>query len=379
MIASPAQLFRRLRAAPSGVLAALKAAADHQYAASFHLIVRDPTRTNGFALFGGHRLRHHLSRIYFGGGTKHGLKLGWHRGDIEAAAERLVRQYGLALFTGDSIPGALADRALRLPFMVELEKAMPPTLEGPGAGWTRSALTDIARVKRAGFRCTVDSAEAFIGEFCRDFTSPSMKQRHGAEFIPPSTRVIRNIATSEGAELLRVWLDGIWVGGILNSLESDGYRLRYLGWRHGDPGLLKQHIVPALYWFSLRRAFELGHVRCLMGGTWPSLDDGLIFFKGKWGARLDATSQRYPDLHVLLNPAHETCRRFLTRHSLVTRGAGGDLVVLSTRARSEMRVPPSILASVSRWYRWRWPEDVSLQVDHPDVPACLRPWLVQET
>ncbi len=360
------------------VVAASKAAADRQYTRSIHLVIKNSTSSHRFALFGGYRLRHHLSRVYFGEGHQHRLRLGWHRGDFEGASARVVRQYGLAVFTGDAIPTALAPHALRVPLMIEFEKPMRDVLEGSGAEWTRSAKADIARVKRAGFRCTVDRGTDWIPTFRREFSVPSMTHRHGVEAIMATARDLRQTAEAEGTEFLRIWLNEAWVGGILNSQSPEGYRLRYLGWRHGDARLLQQGVVAALYWFSLLRASELGHTRCLLGGAWPYLEDGLVFYKGKWGARLDASSTRFPDIHVLLDPAHEACRTFLNRQSLVTRGAGGDFVVFSARTPVEMRMPPSILASVSRWYRWRRPEEPPRPVEHPDVPAHLRSWLISE-
>ncbi len=356
----------------------MKAAADSQYTGSLHLIVRDSARPDGFALFGGHRLRHRFSHLYFGDGAGHRLGLGWHRRDAEAASVRLVRQYGLVVFTGASLPPALAPETLRLPLMVDFEKPMPHPIEGAGAGWTRSARADISRVKRAGFRCTVDHGIDWIPAFRREFAGPSMARRHGAEAITATARRFREIAGAGGAEFLRVWLDDAWVGGIFNSSSPDGYRLHYLGWRRGDVALLRQHVVGAMYWFSFCRAAELGHTRCLLGGVWPSLEDGVFQYKGKWGGRLDWTARRHPDIHLLIDPAHDTCRRFLHRHSLVARNTSGEFVVFSARTPAEAGVPPSVLASLSHWYRWRRPADGPRPVEDADVPARLRPQLVAE-
>jgi hypothetical protein len=378
MTGPPFGIARRLQAAPARVLATLKAAADRQYVKSVHLIVRDPTGRHGFALFGGRRHRHHLSRIYFGG-FEHRLRLGWHRGNVDTAPARLVRQYGLAVFTAGSIPSALAPEALRVPLMVDFERPVPASFDGPEANWTSSAKADIARVKRAGFRCTIERNGAWIPTFLREFSKPSMASRHEAEAFHPTDRYLRGIIDTEGGEFIRVWRGESCVAAILNSHAPEGYRLRSLGWLNGDPAWPAQGVVAAMYWFSLRRAAELGYTRCLFGGAWPYLEDGLVFYKGKWGGRLHTGTQRWTDLHVLIDPAHDSCRQFLDTYSLVTRGAGDDYIVFSARTPAETGAPRSVVASVARWYRWRRPEETAPPVDHPEVPAHLRPWLVAET
>jgi hypothetical protein len=328
-------------------------------------------------LFGGFNHRHHLSRVYLGD-FAHRCRFGWHRGHLDTTAAQRVQQYGLAVFTDDAIPPALVSQALRLPLMIDLEKRLDSPLDEAKAGWTTSARTDIARVKRAGFQCTVDGGRDWIPTFIREFSTPSLALRHEAEAFHPTTRFLRSIVDDEGGEFIRIWLDGVCVAAILNSHARDAYRLRSLGWRQGDPELLKRGVVAAMYWFSMRRAVELGYQRCRLGGAWPYLEDGLVFYKGKWGARFEAGARTWPDVYLLLDPGHETCRQFLDTHSLVARGTDNDLIVFSARRPAEAGAPRSVLASVSRWYRWRRPEDAESPVDHPDVPRHLQPWLVAE-
>lgn len=341
-----------------------------------HVIVRSRSGGEGFAIFGGHRPRHYFSRLYLGA-REHRIRIGFH-GPATVSCRRLLRKYGLVVFCGDTTPPDLAGEALQTPGMMDLVMPMPAALEGALARWCRSAQADIKKVRRERFQYEVQTGDAWVHEFRGRFHDPSMAQRHEGEAYTASEHDLRQSARAQGAEFLRIVRDGVWVGGGLNRSTPEGYRMHRLGWRGGEPQLLKDGVVSAIYWFSIRRASELGHGVVLIGPVSPYLEDGLLFFKGKWGARFEPMSRKYGEFHLLVDPSHDTCRRFLATHSLLARGSNGDVIVYSARRPGEVNVPSSILAGISRWYRWLERPDASAATSRAEVPAPLRSWLVEE-
>jgi hypothetical protein len=342
-----------------------------------HVIVRSPSGREGFAMFGGHRPRHLFSRVYLGA-RDHRMRLGLHGPAVTSSCRRLLRHYGLVVFCGTTTPPELAGEVLHTPAMVDLEMPVPAVLEGPLARWSRSARADISKLRRDHFEYDVQTGDAWVHEFHRRFHNPSMAERHGTEAYTASERDLRQGARAQGAEFLRIVRDGVWVGGILNRSTPEGYRLQRLGWRSGEQQLLKAGVVSAIYWSSIRRAAELGHGCVHFGQVPPYLEDGLMFFKGKWGARFEPLSCKYGEFHLLVDPSHETCRQFLAAHSLLARGSNGDVIIYSGRRPEEVNVPWTIMAGVSRWYRWLERPDASDAVTRAEVPATLRAWLVEE-
>jgi hypothetical protein len=340
-----------------------------------HVNVRSRSGRDGFTIVGGHSPRHHFSRVYLGT-RDHRVRLGLHGPAVTLSCRKTLRDYGLVVFCGDTTPPELESEVLHTPMMVDLTLPMPAALEGPLAPWSRSVKADLSKVRR--FKCEVEQGDAWVDEFQRRFHDPTMSHRHATEAYTASVRDLRKCSRAPGAEFLRILRDGEWVGGILNRSTPKSYRLQRLGWRGGEPQLLKDGVVAAMYWFSIRRASELGHGFVYLGSVMPYLDDGLLFFKGKWGAQFDREPSRFGELHLLVDPSHDTCRRFLAAHSLLARGSNGDLIVYSGRRPGEVNVPRTILAGVSRWYRWLERPDASGAITRAEVPASLRSWLVEE-
>jgi predicted N-acetyltransferase YhbS len=340
-----------------------------------HIVMETTDRREGFALFGGFQARHQFGRLYLSasGGTR--TRLSVHGLATADYCRGLATRYGLVVFCGDSAPPDLAPDLLAIPVLVDLEMPTPAVFEGPGALWTRSAKANIARIKRGRFEFDVMTGDSWVAEFHRRMFRPSMRGRHGAEAWVESRRALGRLARATGSELLRVLQDGRWVAGSINQSAPDGYRLLKLGWLDGDEELLKSGVVAALYWFNFRRAAALGHQRILFGGIPPYLESGLFLYKSQWGARLSGDGRYLGEFHLLLEPSHPVCRRFLQTHSIVTTGTDRDFIVFSGHGPDDVDVSPEVLRSIKRWYTWRDQPLAVPEVTSDEVPRPLQPWL----
>jgi hypothetical protein len=338
-------------------------------------VVETRDRRSGFALVGGFKARHLFERLYLGADHALAHRFSFHRTLSADDYRSLSQRHGMVVFCGNSAPPALAADLLHFPVLVDMEMPVPVILEGPGARWTDSAKNNIRRIRRAGFTCDLQQHRRYVREFYSQMFRPSMAIRHGAEAYLSRRRDLEGLLTAAGGEMMRVMQNGRWVAASVNQSSAEGYRLCKLGWINGDAELLRAGVVSAIYWFNIQRAASLGSSRILFGSVVPCLEDGLLRHKAFWGAGLSPMGRDFGSFRLLLSPPHDDCLRFLKKHSLITRGANGDHVIVSGGTPATVPMAQSVLVTISRWYQWR-DAPVPPGVDAEDVPAALRPWLM---
>jgi hypothetical protein len=348
---------------------------DYHRSRRSHIVIETHDRREQFALFGGFRARHRFRGLYLSASSPWRTRLVLHRPATAGYCRNLAQRFGLVVFCGDSAPTDLASELLTIPLCVDMDMQTPTVLEGPGAPWSRSAKANIAKVRRGGFTFDIVNSSRSVSDFHRTMFRPSMRSRHGAGASLDTERALVRHARTAGGELLRVFQNGRWVAGVVTESTPIGYRLLKLGWLAGGESLLKSGVVSAIYWFGIQRAAALGHKRVLLGSVYPFLENGVLRYKSHWGAGFSGDSRQFSDFHLLLEPSHRACRRFLQAHSLVTVGAGGDYVVFSGHCPYVGDIAPAVLSAIKRWYVWR---DQALTVPEAaseEVPSPLRPWV----
>jgi hypothetical protein len=365
----------RVAASATRWLRAVQSSIDDERSRRSHVLVSTADHREGFALFGGFKARHRVAAVYLPSAGDVRTRIGLHRPATAELCRNLAARWGLVAFCGDSAPPGLESEILTIPVDVEMEMPTP----GHGAHWSRSAKANIARVKRSQFSFDVVCGDAWVAEFRRRMHRPSMRNRHGARAYVVSRRAMARYAGTEGSELLRIFREGRWVAGSLNRSTPDGYRLWVVGWRDGDAAERRNGVISATYWFNFQRAAALGHRRILLGSVEPYLEDGILTYKGHWGATLSTRSAQFTRFDLLLDPAHPVCGRFLRSHSIITRGADGDYIVFSGTIPGALNVPPAVLSAVRRWYIWRDRPQVSADDMSGDVPVPLRRWVARST
>lgn len=340
-----------------------------------HLVVETPSGSAGFALFGGWQSRHLFARVYLGDTESSLIRVALHRTATSALCERLVDRYGLVVFCGESVPPALRSQVLTMPAWIEMERPTPRLFHEPGEDWSSSAKRDIRKIRQQRFEYEVLTGDDWLREFYDRMFLPTMKKRHRAEAHVTSRTQLMAMSRAEGAEFLRVLQDGIWVAGSLSQSTPAGYRFLRLGWLGGEADLLHKGVVGAMYWFGLRRAAALGHAHVLFGGGHPFLEDGVLAYKSKWGAAFSADIRAAGEFHLLLEPSHPVCRRFLEDHSLIAIGRDRQVIVLSAHDPGVPDVGPETMRSIQRWYRWREDARCSSEIIPSGLPGRLHPWL----
>jgi hypothetical protein len=112
------------------------------------------------------------------------------------------------------------------------------------------------------------------------------------------------------------------LAGMLFERKNDTLILQALGMATGELPLNKRGIMAALYYYSIAHARQLGCTEVDFRGTRPSLHDGLLRYKRKWGSILYDKTDTYYDLLVRWNGVNVVVKDFLSHTGLIFRDKG---------------------------------------------------------
>jgi hypothetical protein len=112
------------------------------------------------------------------------------------------------------------------------------------------------------------------------------------------------------------------LAGILFERKNDMLDLHAMGLASGELPLNKRGIMAALYYYSIAHARELSCAEVDFRGARPSLHDGLLRYKRKWGMTLYDRSDTYYDLLVRWNGMNGVVKDFLSHTGLIFRDEG---------------------------------------------------------
>jgi hypothetical protein len=153
----------------------------------------------------------------------------------------------------------------------------------------RSVKADLRRIRRERFTFTVSHAEEDCETFYHTMYVPYLRRRHGELAVVRSLPQVRRVFRRGG--VFWILCEGQRIAGQLFFQREGVLYCVGLGTAGGDPSLLRKGAIAATYFFSLQYAQSQGLARIDLGGSPPSLSDGLLRYKRKWGARLTAKPQ----------------------------------------------------------------------------------------
>ncbi len=295
----------------------------------------------------------HFTRIYLGGPADARISSGINRADFSALAIRMAQSHGLVVISGVPLPHRLKSIALRVPRFVAMTVDIGATEEAFLKTFsTDSVPSDLRRIRRSGLYCEHHRDASWANEFVDNYHMVSITGRHGSEGFVATARDIARAVKDDGWEFLLVKQGERCLAAMIGEPHPAGYQMGRLGWLHGDPALVKQGVLSALYWFSIQRARELGLRRVRMAGTPPYLEDGVFQYKMKWNAELDREDTRYGMRHLVLDPDHPAVRSLLERWSIIALDSEDRFVVYSARGPDQVRVSDRVQRGLEAWYRY---------------------------
>ena len=184
--------------------------------------------------------------------------------------------------------------------------------------------SDFRRVRKQGFASSLSTIAADFDVFYDQFYLPTLHGRHSAA-APMAPRWMLRLVFRLGA-LQWETCQGLRVAADLVIREGRDYVPVVTGLHAGRDELRRQGALVALYAHAPQHARALGCTRILLGGSRPSLHDGVLRYKSKW---LDGLCQHDSHLsgnHVTLlrwNRLAGPVAEFLSHTALIHQEQGG--------------------------------------------------------
>jgi hypothetical protein len=284
----------------------------------------------------------------------------------------------------DRLPADLLRRAIVVPQGIDIYTQLPADPDILRTQLlTSTTRGDFRRIRHANFSYRVTRDPDVIREFHARHYAPLVAHRHPEDGKIERVENMLN-RLNNGGELICADIDGVWVAGIFNLANPEGYDLGSLGIRDADDAVRQKSVVAALIVRSLERAVELGRGRATLGRSLPFLGKGPVWFKAKWGGTITrGVLGAVQDLHMFMDLRHAAVRRMLSASPIIH--SEGDALVVSTwlepgdkplqeTARNAGRFP-----GISRWYVLAEPQtlaaagtELSTSEGIVPVPVTLR-------
>jgi hypothetical protein len=205
---------------------------------------------------------------------------------------------------------------------------------------------DVRRIRTRRYRSVLSTGDEDFDLFYDRFYLPLSKARYQELLVVRTADDLRRRARRGG--ILWAQREGRAVSALLFETKGGSLDVLAVGARDGDLALVKEGAIAALYFFVIDMARRGGHRTIDFRGSRPSLSDGVLRYKSKWGATLYDKADSYHDLFIRWGRATDTVTNFLSHTPLIFREDGGFSALIGTVPNEhELWV-----GGLRRWYRF---------------------------
>lgn len=185
----------------------------------------------------------------------------------------------------------------------------------------KNVSNDLRKIRRHGLSWSVSHAESDFEFFHKTMYAPYAQNRFGdmAGVMPAS--YLRHEFRQGG--LLFVEQDGTKIAASLFRVLGDSYYFLKLGARDGQRHPVEIGALAALYVFGIGHARSLGCKHLDLGGSRSLLQDGVLRFKLKWGARIGESGSQVFQYLIYWNRLSGAAADFFFHNSLIFYDSGG--------------------------------------------------------
>jgi hypothetical protein len=201
------------------------------------------------------------------------------------------------------------DAALRLPAWLSQVVDLPES----GPLLPRKLEREVGRHRRQrGYRVEFSNDEADVRRFYREFYVPYLRARFGPDaVVVPEARMIAQL---RGKILAKLYQDDCWVLGLTLAHER---KVTRFGWFGSAQNPLPVGASETLDSLCIQHARDSGARQVVFGGSRPSLSDGVVRYKLRFGARFAATRLPPAQLAICLHTESPAVLECVQRQSLI--------------------------------------------------------------
>jgi hypothetical protein len=238
---------------------------------------------------------------------------------LHSALERLAPAADLAVARVDRhFASRFSSREyLAVPEWVSSRLPLPVDLQALARG-NSSVAEDLRKVRRDASTLEVARAPADFERFYADFYVPYIRNRFGTDAYTRGKAWSRH-AFERGGGILWLRRDLAYLAGGLFQRRGQRLDLLAIGLGDGNLALRRKGLLARLYVELIAHATREGGTQMGLGGSRPSLRDGVLRYKAKWGAVLEPKRAPLYWWLVRWNRLDGAVADFLSRTPLVFR------------------------------------------------------------
>jgi hypothetical protein len=183
---------------------------------------------------------------------------------------------------------------------------------------------DLRRIRRQQFEVELTRGAPAHREYYRTMHLPFVRRAHGEAAMFDPLAELRPLYTPHELLLLRRRDDRAPVAGALLLHERGVPRLSTFGVRAGDPALVRDGAICALYHFCLAHLTARKFTRVHTGRSRPFLRDGVLNYKRKWGNRITGSFWHWfaPGFALKILALTPATKSFLQHNPFICETAG---------------------------------------------------------
>lgn len=266
-----------------------------------------------------------VTRYFFASAETHCVREGLRQSALRGAAREVEEDVDLVITEQPPVWAWLRPPPsdFTVPAWIRQELPLEKADDRTGRLFPTALEKEVRRLQgQHNYSLSVSWATDHLHGFYHDFYLPYIRARFGeSAVIVPEADFVN---ASRGSRIARLYSGTQWVAGML--IKRHGAKLR-LGWFGCLEGRVFQGASEVLDALCIRHEFEKGVRIVVMGNSRPCLSDGVVRYKGRFGARIRAT--RFPQSIIGFSVRRwtDSLCECLRQHPLVSIGNGVASVV----------------------------------------------------
>lgn len=183
---------------------------------------------------------------------------------------------------------------LRMPAWIRQELRLAENSQTTATAWKlgRHLDREVQRhIRRHHYHVTMSDDPVDKDVFFRDLYVPYIRARHALDAVTVGEDLFK--ATASGAVLAKLHTGDVWTAGMLLHYRADELKFGWFGSRTNPP---LPGASEVLDWTCIAAAADRGSARINFGNARPSLADGVLKYKRKFG--VESLAPRYPQTMI---------------------------------------------------------------------------------